>query len=159
MEHAYFQVSFRPSLTLVSTVRRFTEQFYARMLDDRALSSRVALATHELLENAVAYATDGETSVRVELEADAVAVKTWNRAAPARLADLVERIDRLNAAPDPDAYYRQAIEETARRTDGSGLGLVRVRAEAEMAVTCEVVDDRVCIQARARLDDKDRLAP
>ena len=149
MQPSYFHISFRPSFKLISTVRRFTEQFYEQTLDDREMSERVALATHELLENAVAYAVDGETSVRVEVEADHIAVKTWNRASADRLADLRRMIDALNASADPDAHYQAMMTRTVNRTDGSGLGLARIRAEAGMAITYEINDDRVCIQARA----------
>jgi len=149
MDHPYFQVSFRPNVRLVSTVRRFTEEFYQRLLDDRVVSERVALATHELLENAVAYASDEETGVRVELADDELVVRTWNRASPERVAALTSAIDEINRADNSDAFYQSAMKRTAYRTDGSGLGLARIRAEAEMAITYEVTTDRVCIEARA----------
>jgi hypothetical protein len=152
MEQPYFHVSFRPNLELVSTVRKFTQEFYRKMLDDREASERVALATHELLDNAVSYAIDGETGVRIEFDKDHLVVKTWNRTSPERLAELKAIIDEMNSAPDPDAYYQVLLERTAHRTDGSGLGLARVRAEAEMAITYEVTSDRVCVEARATLN-------
>jgi hypothetical protein len=149
METSYFHISFRPSFKLISTVRRFSEAFYEQTLDNREMSERVGLATHELLENAVAYATDGETSVRVEVNPEYIAVMTWNRASPARLAELKKMIDALNAAEDPDHHYQAMMQKTAHRTDGSGLGLARIRAEAGMTITYELTADRVCIQARA----------
>ena len=148
MEHPYFQVSFRPNVRLVSTVRRFTEEFYQRMLGDHEISEKVALATHELLENAVAYASDDETGVRVELTGEHLVVKTWNRTSPERLESLKSAIDEMNSVDDADAYYQVMMKKTAYRTDGSGLGLARIRAEAEMAITYEVMTDRVCIEAR-----------
>ncbi len=158
-EQPYFHVSFRPNVKLVSTVRRFTEEFYQRMLDDHDISEKVALATHELLENAVAYATDGETGVRVELDDDQLVVKTWNRSTPARLATLVAMIDEMNQAPDADAYYQELMKKTAFRTDGSGLGLARIRSEAEMAISYEVATDRVCIRASVPLKAKEHAKP
>ena len=53
----YFHLVFRPNIKLVSTVRRFTGEFYRRVLVDQDLASRLALATHEMLENAVTYRT------------------------------------------------------------------------------------------------------
>ena len=148
MQPTYFHVSFRPSIKLISSVRRFTETFYDQMLADRELSERAALATHELLENAVAYASDSEASVRVEVEDGYLAVKTWNRANPERLAELAAQIDALSTA-EPDEHYQAMMEQTAFRKDGSGLGLARIRAEAAMTITYELTDDQVCIQARA----------
>ena len=49
----YFHLVFRPNIKLVSTVRRFTGEFYRRVLVDQELASRLALATHEMLENAM----------------------------------------------------------------------------------------------------------
>jgi hypothetical protein len=86
--------------------------------------------------------------VRVELEGNQVVVRTWNRATPERLAALKSAIDEINRADDPDVYYQTAMTKTAYRTDGSGLGLARIRAEADMAITYEVTTDRVCIEAR-----------
>ncbi len=155
MQPTYFHVSFRPSTQLISTVRRFTETFYDQMLADHELSERAALATHELLENAVAYASDSEASVRVEVHDGYLAVKTWNRADPARIAELAAKIDTL-ATGEPGAHYQSMMEQTAFRTDGSGLGLARIRAEAEMTITYELTEDSVCIQARARIEGGSR---
>lgn len=155
MEQPYFHVSFRPNVKLISTVRRFTEEFYDRVLDDHEISEKVALATHELLENAVAYACDGETGVRVELTDDQLIVKTWNRATPEKLETLKAVIDEMNRATDPDDYYQILMNKTAYRTDGSGLGLARIRAEAEMAITYVVETDRVCIQAQATVKPRE----
>ena len=153
MEPPYLQVSFRPNVKLVSTVRKFTEEFYEHMLDDRDVTDKVALATHELLENAVAYASDGETGVRVELGDDELVVKTWNRITPERLEALEQIFVEMNES-DPDEYYQTMLKKTAYRTDGSGLGLARVRAEAEMAVTYEVSPGRICIQASTPIKPK-----
>ena len=149
----YFQVSFRPNVKLVSTVRKFTEEFYQRMLEDRDVSERVALATHELLENAVAYASDGETGVRVELGVDRVLIRTWNRVTPEQLAQL-EQLFAGMSAMSPDEYYRAMLAKTAYRKEGSGLGLARVRAEADMVLRYEVTPDQICIEASTPLTRK-----
>jgi hypothetical protein len=151
MQPSYFHVSFKPSAKLISTVRRFTETFYEEMLADREISERVALATHELLENAVAYALDGETSVRVEVIDGHLAVSTWNRANAEHIADLKAMLDALDKAESPDSHYQAMMEKTAYRSNGSGLGLARISAEAEMKITYELTADRVCIQARTPL--------
>lgn len=147
----YFHLVFRPNIKLVSTVRRFTGEFYRRVLADQELSSRLALATHELLENAVAYSTDPETAIRIEIEDDLLTVKTWNRSTPERLAALRGLIDSIEQAEDPEAFYQDLLLKSVARTDGSGLGLARVRSEAEMLVSYEIDNDRVCIRATAKI--------
>src|SRR6185503_5731609 len=117
----YFHLVFRPNIKLVSTVRRFTGEFYRRVLVDQELASRLALATHELLENAVTYAHDDETAIRIEVEGEMLSVRTWNRAVADRLVALRSSIDRVMAAPDPDVYYQEQMLVAAKRSDGSGL--------------------------------------
>ena len=147
----YFHLVFRPNMKLVSTVRRFTGEFYRRVLVDQELASRLALATHELLENAVAYSHDDETAIRIEIEGDLLSVRTWNRAKPERIAAIKANIDRVMSAADPDAYYQEAMSVAAKRNDGSGLGLARVRNEAEMKLSYEIDNDRACIRAVATI--------
>lgn len=152
MEHPFFHVSFAPNVKLVSTVRRFTAEFYERVLVDQEISEKVALATHELLENAVAYSVDGETGVRIEVVEDLLTIKTWNRATPDRVQALKAVIDQMNEEKDADKYYQTMLEKTAYRTDGSGLGLARIRAEADMRISYAIETDRVCIEATTSLN-------
>ena len=143
----YFHLSFRPNLKLVSSVREFTVAFYQRVLADPDLSSRIALATHELLENAVSYAVDDETTVRVEIEGDQLVIKTWNRSSYESAATVRALIDEINEFADPDQFYLHLMTKTAHKPEGSGLGLARIRAEAEMQLSYEIERDRVCIRA------------
>ncbi|MDB4955483.1 MAG: hypothetical protein JWO36_3052 [Myxococcales bacterium] len=145
----YFHLVFRPNIKLVSTVRRFTADFYRRVLVDTELSDRLALATHELLENAVAYSVDNETSIRIEIDGELLVITTWNRTSYERAAQVRTAIEEMNNT-DPDSYYQQTMIKTSKRTDGSGLGLARIRAEADMNISCVIEErDRVCIKASA----------
>jgi anti-sigma regulatory factor (Ser/Thr protein kinase) len=147
----YFHLVFRPNIKLVSTVRRFAGEFYRRVLVDQELASRLALATHELLENAVTYAHDDESAIRIDVEGDVLSVRTWNRAAPERIEALKSSIDRVMAAADPDLYYQEQMTVAAKRSDGSGLGLARVRNEAEMNLSYSFDNDKACIRAVAKI--------
>jgi hypothetical protein len=155
-ETAYFEMSFSPNVALVSTVRRFVMDFYAQLLSDPETTSRLAVSTHELLENAVRYSFDGKTDVRVGLSRDdcTVTIDTRNRADPANIVAMRRAIDELSGAPDPSAYYQSLMRRNAKRTDGSGLGLARVWAESEMPVTYRVDGDHVFLRAVARLEGK-----
>ena len=117
-----FHLVFEPNIRLVSTVRRFTNELYLRVLADAELASRLALATHEVLENAINYANGDETEIRIDIEDDVVNVRTWNRAAPERIEAIKNGIDGVMAAADPEAYYQEQMLVAAKRTDGSGLG-------------------------------------
>lgn len=146
-----FTLSFRPNTALVSSVRRFVADIWESWLTPE-LTSQVALASHELLENAVQYSSDGETEVHIEIEmlgnGQTVCIRTRNAASPENLDVLRAAFAELQAATDPDAYYQAMMRRTAKRTDGSGLGLARIRAETGLSMSLDIADDQVSISAR-----------
>lgn len=146
-----FTLSFRPNTALVSSVRRFVADIWESWLTPE-LTSQVALASHELLENAVQYSSDGETEVHIEIEmlgnGQTVCIRTRNAASPENLDVLRAAFAELEAATDPDAYYQAMMRRTAKRTDGSGLGLARIRAETGLSMSLDIADDQVSISAR-----------
>ena len=154
---AYVEVSFRPNVELISVVRRFVSDFYARMFTDADKTSRVALATHELLENAVRYSTDGETRIRVEVlnqdsKSQVAAIRTWNLAAPDHVEAVRSVFEEMGCNADAFHHYQTLMRRTAKVVGGSGLGLARVRAEAEMELTYEVQGAILSIAAKTRAE-------
>jgi hypothetical protein len=137
----FCELSFERKPELVSIVRRFVSDFYDRTLADPDATSRVALATHELLENAVKYSRDGRAKVRIEVsgvgERVRVRIKTRNRGNPEDAEHIRGMIAEMNSM-DANVYYLKLMRKNASRTDGSGLGLARIHAEAEMnmSVSC-----------------------
>src|SRR6185436_3018197 len=138
-------------MALVSEVREFTSRFYEAVLKDDDALSRLAVATHELLENAVKNATDGVARVRVEFmpATQKIEIRTLNRPTPENLALLCRNIDAINAAPDLDLHYQRLLEESTVRTDGSGLGLGRIAAEARFAIHYQVEAPAVWVIAES----------
>jgi hypothetical protein len=148
---AYMELNFRPNVQLVSVVRRFVSEFYERVLGDAEGVARVALATHELLENAVKYSVDGATTVSIECtihhnEPVPVTVRLKNRAEQRHIDALREILAGVEEAPDPFTFYQTMIARTARRRDGSGLGLARICAEADMRLRCRVDGDLLALE-------------
>ncbi|MES1185747.1 MAG: ATP-binding protein [Myxococcales bacterium] len=134
----FCELSFERKPELVSIVRRFVSDFYDRTLCDPDATSRVALATHELLENAVKYSRDGRAKVRIEVsgrgERVKVRIRTKNRGRPEDAEHIQRAIDEMMSM-DANVYYLSLMRKNASRTDGSGLGLARIHAEAEMAMS------------------------
>ena len=89
--------------------------------------------------------------MRIGIEGDNLVVQTWNHTTPDRLTGLRAQIDEMNAEPDADKFYQKMLIRTSKRTDGSGLGLARIRAEAEMAVRYDIEKAKVCITATTRI--------
>ena len=150
-DRAYLEVHFVPNVELISNVRRFVSSFYEDMLGDRDAASRVALATHELLENAVRYSVDGETRARVEIIAGpprCVTVRTWTRAEPGHAKRLAQELHEMNAESDPFVWYQKVMRKRAKERDRSGLGLARVRAEAANSLTHSTEGEFCIVEAR-----------
>lgn len=155
-ELGYCDLSFKPDAHLVSVVRRFVSEFYERMLPDREGIERVALATHELLENAIKYSCDGETSIRIEIEEDddraLVHIKTKNRALPEHITVLRRMVSELQAAEDPFLEYQNVMRRSLLEGDGSRLGLARLRAEADVDMRVDTEDETiVCLVAQTHV--------
>jgi anti-sigma regulatory factor (Ser/Thr protein kinase) len=96
-----FELTFSPDITLISVVRRFVSTFYGHVLEDKDASSRITVATHELLENACKYSCDGETTLRIEVvdTGAGVRIRTSNRTTPERLADIAAHFTEMSKYP------------------------------------------------------------
>ena len=151
-EQSLFELRFRPTVALVSTVRRFVSEFYRELLSDSDVSDKLAMATHEMLENAVHYSIDQCAELAISAHkvdrALVVTIKTKNRATEERLAKVRIALDEVVGAPDPTAMYNHLVRRAAKRTDGgSGLGLGRIRAEGDLALSYAIEGDLVSVTA------------
>jgi hypothetical protein len=147
------ELSFRPTVDLIAATRRFVCAYYEPLLADANLVSRIGLATHELLENVLKYASDGHALTRVRLEGEGpdqrLSIQTTSAITAERRAGLEEIFAEMAAAADALAYYQLTMARARHRRHGSGLGLARVWAEAEMALTVDFLGDMVTIVATA----------
>jgi len=154
-DRASFELSFSPNVALVSTVRQFVQSFYEQILGDPDAVDRLGLAAHELLENAVKFSSDGVTHIRVDVLRNPeggreVTITTRNRAEPEHLEALKKLMAELTQASDPLAHYQVLMKRSAKRTVGSGLGLGRIRAEADMELDYRIEGNLVHLQATGR---------
>lgn len=155
-------ITFSPNVDLISSTRRFATELLDSILSDPDATSRVALTIHELLENTLKYSTDGVASLDVGLDGEpghtVVRICASNRASPEKLLELQQRIDDLKDTADPMGMYVSMLIQAASREHGSGLGLARIRVEAEMDLTYAVDGDKITITAASAVKLSDAPA-
>jgi hypothetical protein len=149
-----FDLSIDPNPRFVSTVRRFVEEAFERLIPDPDATFRVSMTAHELLENAAKYSLSGRAllrfSARLEGEQALVNLSLINETTPAHIERLQARIEAICGAADPFQHYQKIMRESSRKVDESGLGLARIAAEAEMMLGLEVKGSTVAIMASTR---------
>lgn len=169
---AYFSTAFGPRPKVLELVRGFVSDFHDRVVLSPSSArrrssprgSQLSMAAHELMENALVYGSESEgaessPSFSIAIDPDPedpanrylVCIKTRNRAEPHQQAAVREMLHALSEAEDPLAYYLELMAASARRPEGSGLGLARVRVEAQMDLSCVVEGDEIEVVAQARI--------
>lgn len=141
----------------LTAVRRFVDGLAQTLVHDIGLASRLALVTHELLENAVKYATDPRRRVTLQLCADEdrrIQVTVVNVSSHSLFMSLRELLQQINQADDPSANYQRMIARSIEHEAGSGLGLARISAEGEMQLSCDFRGELLSVTAQARLGDR-----
>ena len=135
----------------VRDVRKLVETLHHRFVHNLDDVSRVAMATHELLENAVKFSVDGKTKLRIELVSSGrIRITTRNRALPANVEELTNLAQEFRDAIDPMLLYVDLMRRTPIDKLG-GLGLGRVAAEGEMTIGLDLDGDFVQVFAEATL--------
>ncbi len=121
-------------------VRRFVQGFVeSNGRADADFVSRLVVAVHELMENAIKYATDATTTLEVKLDLRHhrhVVLITKNHATRESAARVAAQLQRLRSG-DHQRVYQAMLEETATRQTESGLGLARIAVECAMSLRSE----------------------
>jgi len=133
--------------SFVDDIRRLVEAFCTASATDARQGSEVALAAHELVQNAIANAT----SPHIELElavgpvAHGIRLAVSHDCAPERVARLRSRLTRLYAYADALQGYLATMDEDPGGP--GGLGLARVRYEAGLDLSMDEHRGRLTVRA------------
>jgi hypothetical protein len=153
---------------LVSPARRFVEEALEKAVTDADFVSRVAMTAHELLENAAKYAHDGKADLSLTMPSRngngasgggsgggnrQLVLRLSNIASPLHLDRLRHMFAQLDSCGDPLIFYLDLMRRNAHETGNSGLGLARIRAEGEMALTLAVDGERATIVAHVSVPE------
>jgi anti-sigma regulatory factor (Ser/Thr protein kinase) len=143
----------RPPWSFIDQLRRFTEAFCASACLDEPRREQVALAVHELTQNAVTHGGGApiEVALRVDARARTIRVAVSNRCGTEAFAALDARVARLRGT-DPLASYLAEVQ-IARDTPG-GLGLVRIRYEADLELEAAAGPGTVTVVATGSTESR-----
>lgn len=144
----FLELHVRPTVAIITVIRRSVMSMYERALGDADASARVGLATHELLENVLRHSATGDTvlNIRIDGPTSMVSIETMNKATEEKIAHLRDRASAVSEG-DPDDGYRAAMEQCLTNDEIGGLGLARIRAEGGMTVDVKTQGDVVRIIA------------
>jgi hypothetical protein len=149
MTAGHFELLCTITLAEVPEVRRFVEKLHRRIVRNHDDVSRLTMATHELLENAVKFSVNGSAMLRIRVDGEEICVTTRNLARTADVEGLISTAREIKAAPNAMAFYLGLMARAPRGRGGLGLG--RIAAEGEMQIGLEVENDVVEISAKSRL--------
>ncbi|HVW28723.1 MAG TPA: ATP-binding protein [Polyangiaceae bacterium] len=115
--------------------------FFARAaFRDVVVGQRVELVVHELVENAIKYATPDEDRVDVDLQGSAheFEVAVWNRSSREHVGNLLDVLAELERSGPAEAYA-SAIRRCSggEERESAGLGLARIAFEAKVRLAAD----------------------
>ncbi|HTN54081.1 MAG TPA: ATP-binding protein [Anaeromyxobacter sp.] len=148
----YLTLRMMPPWVFIDELRRFVESFCACACPDANREAAMALAVHELMQNAVPHSHGEEVELRLEVDPvnDRVQVAVSNRCTDEEYDALSEKIARMNREPDALAHYLEAMRDTPTATRG-GIGLARVRFEAQLQITLSRSTGSLTVHAAGKL--------
>jgi hypothetical protein len=101
----------------------------------------------------------GESSLSFDLclvqDQPVARICTQNNASAEHLQEIAELFSRIGSASDANSLYDEMVAASGDR-EGSRLGLIRLRAEAGLALSCSVDNERVSIAATGPVQPKVR---
>jgi anti-sigma regulatory factor (Ser/Thr protein kinase) len=132
--------------SFVDDIRRLVHTFCAEAADEER-GAEVALAAHEMVQNAIANASspDIELELAVDPAARGVQLAVSHGCAPEKVERLRARLARLYAYADALQGY---LATMAENPDGQGgLGLARIRYESNLDLAVEERPGRLTVRA------------
>ena len=152
----YIELNFGPRWKYIAVTRAFIQNFIAISIDDAERADKVAMATSELLENGVKYASAEGTFIRLHVDPESkreINVVVENEATAEQIAELQKMFDTV-AEGDPLQTYVELMKQSALRDDGkSQLGLARIRYETAGDLSLQIKDGhRVVITLQVKLE-------
>jgi hypothetical protein len=147
---AFLSMRLAPPWPFIDEIRKFVQTFCGSACPGVEREAHVALAVHELVQNAVTASSEVELQLEIDPQEDRVIVKVANACTPAAAAALQARIERMNREPDALKQYLRTMAESPPAVRG-GLGLARVRFESQLDLDARFDAGWVTVRASGKL--------
>ena len=122
----------QPSWVVVDDIRRFVATFCASACPWAEREEQVALATHELVQNAIANAATPDIELKLEVDTgrERVRVSVTNHARPDQIDVFRSRVDRTQSHPNPLDGYVEAMRDDPHLKNGLNVAQGKVTYQA-----------------------------
>lgn len=146
-------IRMRPPWRFIDEIRRFVESFCACAPGcPEHREAQLAVAVHELVQNAVPRAGQGDVELLLDVDPnlDRVIVEVTNPCTDAEYEELRRRVERMNAQPDALVHYVETMRSAPSHVRG-GLGLARIRYEGQLEISLRRDAGKVTVVAQGKL--------
>ena len=151
----FAKVEFAPSCGCLGSLVALVTDFCRNVIDDPDIVFAFRMAAFELTENVVKYCCGDRATLEISVdntpEGSELVLITENQASVDRLRDVDERLLAGEAAEDPIAHFDKLVRDSLNSPNESRLGLGRLRAEADLAVSHRISEDTISIRVRRRI--------
>jgi two-component sensor histidine kinase len=155
-----FELLFETFPGLVAPTRRFVQETIQPVVRDPDDVARIAMAAHELLENAVQYGTGRVTKLGVSISTTdrrgsmEVALRLTNETSPSHIERLRQGVAALLEPSKALEHYRHLMmRKWDSDQESSGMGLARIVVESELKLAVEVSGASVTLLASGRVGE------
>jgi hypothetical protein len=146
-------INLREAWEELQRVRTTIEEYFADSSEE--VRNAATMTALELAENVLKHgAGAGSGLVTMKEEGGEVVISTQNRVRSMQTAQAVrQRIQQITEKGARELYVARMLE-IMEQPNGreSGLGLLRIAYEGSFRLSCEILGDRLHIQARRRLN-------
>jgi two-component sensor histidine kinase len=144
-----FELNLKPYPRVVSRVRRLVEREFTEGGGDPEAVFRLAMVTHELLENAVKYSDGAEVRLEVQLDptGGGMRARMTNTTSPKHRERLRAQVRLLKSAARPSEVYEDLMRRPPKTDGESGLGLARIVSEGGLDLSLEDHGSSITIEA------------
>lgn len=142
MSADYVEMRFGPRWTYISCVRKFVAGFFMIGLADKERAEQISMAASELLENAVKYASEDDSYLKISIarQLNEVDVCVKNKAESHHINTLRREFATIHAGQAEQVYLKK-MEHAALTEGQSRLGLIRILYEAGARLRLDVTDE------------------